>query len=130
MLVYAHPVSGAVTIALLGYVGSLALRSRSDRRRASQLLARHARLARISYGMVLAVWASGVFSTWMLRRDSAVMESGHFRVGGVLVIVLTGSALSSRWMAKSSIRAVHPWLGASAILIAAAQVFFGLQILP
>jgi Protein of unknown function (DUF4079) len=130
MLVYAHPVGAALTIAFLGYVGSLALRARSDRREARQLLARHARLAPILYGMVLAVWASGLVSTWMLRRDLAVMESGHFRVGGALVIVLSGSVLSSHWMTKSSIRAVHPWLGAGAMLMAAAQVFFGLQILP
>jgi hypothetical protein len=130
MLVYAHPVSAALVIVLLGYVGSLALRARSDRRQGRQLLARHARLARISYGMVLAVWAGGLVSTWVLRRDLAVTESGHFRVGGALVIMLSASALSSRWMTRSSIRAVHPWLGAGAMLLAAAQVFFGLEILP
>jgi hypothetical protein len=130
MLVYIHPIGAALMIALLGYVGSLALRARSDRRQARQLLARHARLARILYGVVLAVWASGVLSTWMLRRDLAVSESGHFRVGLVLVMVLSGSAVSSHWMTRSSIRAVHPWLGAGAMLLAAAQVFFGLEILP
>jgi len=129
MLAYAHPVGGALTIALLGYVGSLALRARSDRRHDRKFLARHARFARILYGTILAAWASGVLCTWLLRRDLVVTESGHFRLGSALVVVLSGSALSSRWMTKSSIRAVHPWLGAAAMLMAAAQVFFGLQIL-
>ena len=130
MLVYLHPISAALTIALLGYVGSLALRARSDRRHARQLLARHARLARILYSMVLAVWTSGLVSSWMLRRDLPVRQTGHFRVGSLLVLVLSGSALSSHWMTRSWIRGVHPWLGAGAILLAAAQVFFGLEILP
>jgi hypothetical protein len=129
MLAYVHPFVAALTIALLGHVGSLALRARSDRRKARQFLARHARLARILYGMILAVWASGVVCTWVLRRDLVLMESGHFRLGSALVVVLSGSAISSHWMTKSSIRAVHPWLGAAAMLMAAAQVFFGLQIL-
>jgi hypothetical protein len=130
MLVYVHPIVAALTTAVLGYVGSLALRARRDRRQARRLFARHARLARILYGAVVAVWGSGLLSTWMLRPDLALAESGHFRVGSLLVILLSGSALSSRWMTRSPIRAVHPWLGAGAMLLAAAQVFFGLEILP
>lgn len=130
MLVYAHPVTAAMIVALVGYVGSLGLRARNDRRQARRLLARHARLARILYGMVVAVWVSGVLSTWMLRRDLAAAESGHFRVGSVLVMMLSVSALSSRWMTRRPMRALHPWFGAAAILLAAAQLFFGLQILP
>jgi hypothetical protein len=80
--------------------------------------------------VVLAVWATGLFSTWMLRHDLALAGSGHFRVGSLLVLMLSGSALSSRWMRRSAVRAVHPWLGAGAMLLAAVQVFFGLQILP
>jgi Protein of unknown function (DUF4079) len=130
MLVYVHPISAALVIAFLGYVGSLALRARSERRQSRQLLAQHARLARILYALVLAVWAGGLFSNWMLRRDLTPMASGHFRVAGVLVIVLSGSVLSSLWMKRSSIRVIHPWLGIGAMLLAAAQAFFGLQILP
>lgn len=130
MFAYIHPVTGALTVLLLGYVGSLGLRARSDRRHARQLLARHARLAPIVYGITLANWAGGFASTWLLRRDLELGEGAHFRLGVALVIALSGGALTSRWMGRASIRALHPWFGAAAMLLAAAQVFFGLQITP
>jgi hypothetical protein len=127
---YIHPVTGALTVLLLGYVGSLGLRARSDRRHARQLLARHAQVAPIVYGITLASWAGGFASTWLLRRDLELGEGAHFRIGVALVIALSGGALTSRWMDRASIRALHPWFGAAAMLLAAAQVFFGLQITP
>lgn len=130
VLTYVHPISAGLTVALLGYVGSLGLRSRNDRRHGRQLLARHARLAPIMYLFALASWAAGFLSTWLLRHDLELASGAHFRIGIALVIALTGGALSSRWMTWPSIRAVHPWFGAAAILLAAAQVFFGLQITP
>ena len=130
MLAYIHPVTAALTVALLGYVGSLGLRARSDRRHARHLLARHAQLAPIMYGLALASWAGGVLSVWLLRHDLEVAQSAHFRIGMALVVALSGGALSSRWMGQAAIRALHPWFGAAAMLLAAAQVFFGLQITP
>lgn len=130
VLAYIHPVGAGLTVALLGYVGSLGLRARNDRRHARRLLARHARLAPIMYGIALASWAAGFLSTWLLRHDLEVAGSAHFRISLALLIALTGGALSSRWMTQPSIRALHPWFGAAAILLAAAQVFFGLQITP
>jgi hypothetical protein len=130
VLAYIHPVSAGLTVALLSYVGSLGLRARNDRRQRQQLLARHARLAPIMYGFALASWAAGFVSTWLLRHDLELAGSAHFRIGIALVIALTGGALSSRWMTQPSIRALHPWFGAAAVLLAAAQVFFGLQITP
>ncbi|HVO23611.1 MAG TPA: DUF4079 family protein [Candidatus Margulisiibacteriota bacterium] len=128
MLAYVHPVVAALTAVLLGYVGSLGLRARSDRRHAGQWLARHARLAPLMYGLALISWAAGVLSTWLLRPDLELAASAHFRIGLALVLTLSGGALSSRWMGRATIRALHPWLGAAAMLLAAAQVFFGLQI--
>jgi Protein of unknown function (DUF4079) len=130
VLAYLHPAAAALTVVLLGYTGSLGLRARSDRRHARQLLERHARLAPIVYGLAAASWAAGVLSTWLLRHDLELAASAHFRIGIALVIALTGGALSSRWMAHAGVRAVHPWFGAAAMLLAAAQVFFGLQITP
>lgn len=130
MLAYIHPVTGALTALLLCYVGSLGLRARSNRRQARRLLARHAQLAPIVYGIALASWAGGFASTWLLRRDLELGEGAHFRIGVALVIALSGGALTSRWMDRASIRALHPWFGAAAMLLAAAQVFFGLQITP
>ena len=130
VLAYIHPISAGLTVMLLGYVGSLGLRARNDRRRRRQLLARHARLAPIMYAFALASWAAGFLSTWLVRHELELAGSVHFRFGIALIIALTGGALSSRWMTQPSIRAVHPWLGAAAILLATAQVFFGLQITP
>jgi hypothetical protein len=128
VLAYVHPIIAALTVALLGYVGSLGLRTRSDRRHAYQLRARHARLAPVMYGLALVSWAGGVVSTWLLRPDLELAESAHFRIGVALVLTLSCGALSSRWMGRTAIRTVHPWFGAAAMLLAAAQVFFGLQI--
>jgi hypothetical protein len=130
VLTYVHPVSAGLTVAFLGYVGSLGLRARNDRRQRRQLLARHAQLAPILYGFALASWAAGLLSTWLLRTDLQLASSVHFRIGIALLIALSGGALSSRWMTQPSIRALHPWFGAAAMLLAAAQVFFGLQITP
>lgn len=127
---YIHPLTAALTVALLAYVGSLGLRARSDRRHARQYLARHARLAPIVYGCVMASWAAGVLSTWLLRRDLELGASAHLRVGVALALALSGGALTSRWMRHPTVRSIHPWLGAAAMLLAAAQVFFGLQITP
>ncbi len=130
MLAYVHPVAGAVIVALLGYVGSLGLRARNDRRHAREYLQRHARLGPIMYALMLLSWGGGLLSTWRLRRDLDLAASTHFRIGVAIVIALTAGWLTSRRMRRAEIRALHPWLGAAAILLAAAQVFFGLQITP
>ena len=130
MLAYVHPVIGGLTIVLLAYVGSLGLRARNDRRQARRLLAQHARLAPWVYALVVASWLGGLVSTWLLRHDLDLGASTHLRIGIALVLAMTGGVLTSRWMQREEMRAIHPWLGAAAILLAAAQVFFGLQITP
>jgi hypothetical protein len=127
---YIHPIIGALTVIVLAYAGSLGLRARSDRRRAGQHLARHARLAPIAYAATVATWVGGWLSTWLLRRDLELGASTHLRIGAALVLALTGGVLTSRWMKRPAVRSVHPWFGAAAMLLAAAQVFFGLQITP
>lgn len=130
MLPYVHPVAGALIVALLGYVGSLGLRARNDRRHARQYLRRHARLGPAMYVLILLSWAGGVLSTWFLRHDLDLGASAHFRIGIAVVVALSAGFLTSRGMRRPEIRALHPWLGAAAMLLAAAQVFFGLQITP
>lgn len=130
MLPYVHPVTAGVVLTLLGYVGSLGLRARSQPRQAHAHLARHVRLAPLLYVLILASWIDGVVSTWLLRHDLDLAASVHFRFGIWSVVALSGSALTSRWIDRPTMRAVHPWFGAAAMLIAAAQVFFGLQITP
>ena len=130
MLPYLHPVIAALTVALLGYVGSLGLRARNDRRRRREYLRRHARLAPYAGAAALVTWMAGVLSTWLLRPELELGASTHMRIGALLVLTLSAGAASSRRMTHPLIRAVHPWLGATALLLAAAQVFFGLQITP
>ena len=129
-LSYLHPVTAGVVVALLLYVGSLGLRARSDRRRALHHLTRHARLAPVMFGFMLLGWVGGVGSTYLWRPDLRFAASPHFRVGLALVTALAAAALSSRWITRSWVRDVHPWFGAAAMLLAVAQVFFGLQITP
>jgi uncharacterized protein DUF4079 len=130
MLAYVHPITAALVVALLGYVGSLGLRARADRRRGLHLLRHHARLAPVMYALVVASWTGGVVSTWLLRRDLELATSPHFRIGSAIVLALSAGALTSRWMHRPQVRALHPWFGAAAMLLAAAQVFFGLQLTP
>jgi len=130
LLVYVHPVVGGLTLVLLGYVGSLGLRARNDRRHAGALLRRHAKLAPIMYGLIVATWIAGFLSTWLLRPDLQLGASMHLRIGAALVLALSGGFVTSRWMARPESRAIHPWFGVLAMLLAAAQVFFGLQLTP
>ncbi len=130
VLPYLHPVVGGLIIVFLGYIGSLGLRARNDRHNARTYLARHARWGPMMYLLVLASWAGGLLSTRLLRHDLDVAASTHFRIGLFMVLALSGGFISSRWMDRSQVRELHPWLGAAAMLLAAAQVFFGLQITP
>lgn len=115
---------------LLAYIGSLGLRARNDRRHARTYLTRHARLGPVTYALVLVSWLTGVLSTWLVRNDLEVAASPHFRIGVALVLALSASWLTSRWIRRADMRGLHPWFGAAAMLLAAAQVFFGLQITP
>jgi hypothetical protein len=129
---YLHPISGALVLLLLGYVASLGLRMRTARRDRAVLAARHARLAPIAYAAVLASWVIGVGSTVWLRDDLDITSTLHFRTGCAMAVLLTGSALTARALRHGSraAREIHPWLGAAAVLVAAAHVVTGLRIMP
>jgi len=130
MLSYVHPIVGTLVLALLAYVASLGARSLNDPRNAAAWRARHARFAPWAAVAVFATGLLGLLTTWLLRPKLHVGESGHFRVVTALLVLISASALSSRWMARATVRAVHPWFGVAGLLIAAAVFFFGLQITP
>lgn len=130
MLSYVHPVFGALVLALLGYLASLAARSRSDRRRSREFLALHARLGPLVAFAVIGTAAAGIVTTWLLRPNLELFASGHFRVAAALLTLVSASLVSSRWMHLAAVRAVHPWFGAASLLVAVAVLFFGLQITP
>lgn len=129
---YLHPLTGAATLALLVYVGSLGLTLRRARRDRAALAARHARWARIAYGAVLLSWLGGALSVLLDRDDLTLAASLHFRTGTALALLLTGSALTARAMERGSrhARDWHPWLGAAAVLLAAAHAASGLRLTP
>lgn len=132
MVAYLHPLSGAAVLLLLVYVGSLGLQLRSARRDRAALAARHARWARATYVAVLLSWLAGAASVLLGRDDLSLAGSLHFRTGTALAVFLTGSALTARAMARGSAdaRDWHPWLGAAAVLLAAAHAATGLRLTP
>jgi hypothetical protein len=129
---YVHPILGSTVLALLVYVASLGLRLRTARRGQAELAARHAQLAPWAYAGVLVSWAGGLLSSWLLRDDLEVATTFHLRIGLLIAVLLTGSALTARWLTRgnNTAREIHPWLGAVAALLAAAQAVTGLRILP
>ncbi|MGH7788293.1 MAG: DUF4079 family protein [Candidatus Binatia bacterium] len=129
---YLHPIAGLVTLLLLVYVGGLGLRLRTARRDRARLAARHARLGPWLYALVLGSWAAGALSVSATRPDLAFADSLHFRSAAGLVLLLTGSAVTSRLMRRGnmSAREVHPWLGVAALLLAAIHLITGLRITP
>jgi hypothetical protein len=72
----------------------------------------------------------GVVTVWWLRPED-LAASGHFTVGSAIVAVLSaGAALSLRVPVDARARAIHPVLGAVALVLFGVQVFLGLQLLP
>lgn len=130
MLTYLHPIAGAAAVLLLVYAASFGLRARNQPRRARKLLAEHARWAPVAFWLMLATWVGGVVTTWWLRPDLELAGSTHFTLGVVLVAALAGGWATARRMRHRIVREIHPWFGVAALLLAAAQVFFGLQITP
>jgi hypothetical protein len=130
LLTYVHPVLGALVLAALAFAAWLAARSKNDPRVARELRARHARMAPWVAGSVLVVGVLGVLTTWLLRPKLHVGASGHFKVALALLGLVSCSTISSRWIEHTRVRAVHPWFGVAALLVAIAVFFFGLQITP
>jgi hypothetical protein len=131
-MVYLHPLFGALVLALLVYVGRLGLQLRTARHDRDRRAARHQRMGTITCAAVLLSWLGGLASTALDRPDLSVATSLHFRSGTALALLLTGSWLTARAMRAGGAEARdwHPWLGAAAVLLAAAHVAAGLRLTP
>ena len=130
-LLYLHPTVGLVAVALAAYAGSLGFRSRLPVRDAEAIRRRHAALTPWVYGLVAGNWVAGLVTVWRLRPEIELATSGHFSAGGAIVALFTAGALVSRRVPTSALaRAIHPMLGAAALLLCGVQVFLGLQLLP
>ncbi|MEO8604783.1 MAG: DUF4079 family protein [bacterium] len=131
-MAYLHPLVGALVLALLIYVGVLGLQVRTARRHRTMLAARHERLGTVVWVAVLVSWLGGVATTVLDRPDLSLAASLHFRSGTALALLLTGSWLTARAMRAggNEARDWHPWLGAAALLLAAAHLAAGLRLTP
>ena len=115
---FIHPVVGLAVVAL-------AVHS------AAALRARHRRLGPWVLGLVAINWVAGLVTVWFDPRNPDLATSMHFRVGTGLVVLYGTAALISRWIDDDPrARAVHPWIGAVALLLSGVQVFLGLQLMP
>ncbi len=126
-----HPLLGLATVALAVRQASLGLRSRRQGPGARMLRASHRRAGPWLLALVVANWLAGLASVRIDPRDLELAASGHFQVGSGLVVLYGLAALVSRRIDRDPrARAVHPWLGAAALLLSGVQVFLGLQLMP
>ena len=131
MVAYLHPVVGLAAIALAAWTAGLGLRARSRRPGADAARARHAGIGPWLYGIFLFDWAAGLATVRWGRQNIEEAASGHFALGTIIVLLLTAAALVSRRVPTDPrARAIHPLLGATALLLCALQVLLGLQLLP
>src|SRR5438034_261661 len=131
VIAYLHPVVGFAAIALAAYAASLGLRARSRRPGADAARARHAAIGPWLYGAFLADWAAGLATVRWGRQNIEEAAAGHFALGTTILLLLTAGAVVSRHVPTDArARAIHPLLGATALLLCAVQALLGLQLLP
>jgi hypothetical protein len=124
-----HPATGLLTVMLTARAASLAFGGRRGGSRAGAKLAQHAALGEWVWWLVAGNWALGLATVWVYRPDLDPAASTHFVAGSAMLVLLTVSRLLSRRMhADPTARAVHPWVGLAALVVAGVQVFLGLQL--
>ena len=129
--VWIHPIAALVTTALALHGASLALRGRRLGPRGEPFLHRHRRLMPWVLALVVANFVGGLASAWLWRDPEDLAASGHYTVGIVVVVLFAASAvIGLRIDRKPALRAIHPWIGAAALLASGVQIFLGLQIVP
>ena len=127
---WGHPLLGGLAVALLARAAGHAVRVRRGGHGARAARARHRAWAAVALGAVAAAWVSGVAAVWLFHEELHATASGHFQVGSAVLGLLGANALLSRRLpGDATARAVHPWIGATALLLAGLQVFLGLQLL-
>jgi hypothetical protein len=128
---YAHPILALATVALAVRAARLGLQGRRPGGNREALRRQHRRLAGWTWILVVGNWIGGLVVVRALRPDLDVAASGHFALGSLIAILLTTAAVVSRWVPHHRVAAaVHPVLGAVAVVLAGVQVFLGLQLLP
>jgi hypothetical protein len=123
-----HPATGLVTVLLAVRAASWALAARRGGRLAAQKLGRHAALAAWVWWLVLGNWLLGLATVWVYRPELTPAASTHFIAGSAVVVALTLARQLSFRMADPRVRAAHPWVGLTALVLAGVQAFLGLQL--
>lgn len=128
---YLHPLGGLIVIALAVYTATLGFRGRLPRRDAAAARRRHAAIGPLLYSLVLLNWIGGLVAVRRLEPSLAEASQPHLTVGTLILVLFTLAALLSRHVpVDARARAVHPILGAAAVLLGGLQIFLGLQLLP
>ena len=128
---YLHPLGGLIAIALAAYTATLGFRGRLPRRDAAAARRRHAAIGPVLYALVVLNWIGGVIAVRRLEPSLAEASQAHLTVGTLIILLFTIAALLSRYVPTDArARAVHPVLGAAAVLLGGFQIFLGLQLLP
>jgi hypothetical protein len=124
-----HPATGLVTVLLLARAAAFGLAARRGGTGAPEQRASHVVLARRVWWLVLANWMLGLATVWAFRPELEVADSTHFSAGTGVLVLLTVARVLSRWVPTDArARAIHPMVGAAALLLASVQVFLGLQL--
>jgi hypothetical protein len=130
-LLWLHPLLALATVALAARQASLGLRIRRRVRGAAGAAARHRAAGPVVYALVLFNWLAGAASLRWLRPEYEPGASAHFATANLLCAVFTATTLLAWRIDRAPwARRWHPVAGASALLLAAVQVFLGLQLLP
>ena len=128
---YLHPIGGLLVVALAAYTATLGFRARLPRRDAAAARRRHALIGPVLYTIVVLNWLGGLIAVRWLEPRLAEASQPHLTVGSVILALFSLTALLSRWVpVDARARAVHPVLGAAAVLLGGYQIFLGLQLLP
>ncbi|HWP66545.1 MAG TPA: DUF4079 family protein [Candidatus Limnocylindria bacterium] len=89
----------------------------------------HPVLARRAWWFVAGNWVLGLLTVRFFRPELDLAASTHFQAGTAVLVLLTLAGLVSRRIdADPRLRRLHPAIGAAALLLAAVQVFLGLQL--
>ncbi len=130
-MTYAHPILGALVVALVLVAGLQGLRSRHAAPYATAARRWHVRFAPAVWVLCGVALVAGVLSTALLRDDLAPGRSAHLSAGASLFALLTAARFVSRRVSGSRrARRIHPWIGVAAMVAAVVTAILGMGMLP